>query len=249
MLSVQVERDPKTGATVVRSVASVSTPTGAPTAATAVFDDGRKSIHAVGAPGGELSTEELGQILSVVDGVGMTALLDDLRTEAASADGGAAAPEVRVVSFSSRRAVEAELGVEERFASVAHEEHKKEGGVTAAVAGEVGDVEDLRLDEGPVTLVFLGYTDGDQEDGREENGGMLTAERVIITEEGEERVVGPETPEAKESRVFQDIPLDGDGNGAGAGDRGDEGGDGRQNSSSPTRAAAKSKSCQCCSVM
>ncbi|TMS15525.1 Palmdelphin [Larimichthys crocea] len=43
-VAVQVERDPKTGATVVRSVAPVSAPAGAPMATT-VFDDGRKSIH------------------------------------------------------------------------------------------------------------------------------------------------------------------------------------------------------------
>ncbi|XP_034395168.1 paralemmin-2-like [Cyclopterus lumpus] len=268
MLAVQVERDPKTGATVVRSVAPVSTPAGVPPP-TAVFDDGRKSIHAVGGSGSELSTKELGQILSIVDGVGMTALLDDFQAGAESVDAGGA-PEGQVVSFSSRRGsskedsahfacsgghdLEAELGIEERFASMGHKEDKKEDGSTTAVgdiAGEVGEVEDLRLEEGPVTLVFLGYTDEDQGDGREENGGMLIAERVIITEEGEEHVLGPETPasplEGKESRVFQDIPLDG--NGAGVEVRGEEGGNGRQDSSSPSKATSKSKSCQCCSVM
>uniref|UniRef100_A0A8C3AS34 Uncharacterized protein n=1 Tax=Cyclopterus lumpus TaxID=8103 RepID=A0A8C3AS34_CYCLU len=200
---VIVERDPKTGATVVRSVAPVSTPAGVPPP-TAVFDDGRKSIHAVGGSGSELSTKELGQILSIVDGVGMTALLDDFQAGAESVDAGGA-PEGQV-----------------------------DGSTTAVgdIAGEVGEVEDLRLEEGPVTLVFLGYTDEDQGDGREENGGMLIAERVIITEEGEEHVLGPETPasplEGKESR---------------------EGGNGRQDSSSPSKATSKSKSCQCCSVM
>ncbi|XP_068435355.1 paralemmin-1-like [Clinocottus analis] len=268
MLAVQVERDPKTGATVVRSVAPVSAPSGAPTA-TAVFDDGRKSIHAVGGSGSQLSTEELGQILSVVDGVGMTVLLDDLQAEAASGDA-ARAPE-GVVAFSTRPAVakgdaarsdgpggddvEAELGTEGRFTNMGHEEDKKQDGGTPAagdIAGQVGNVEDLSLEEGPVTLVFLGYTDSDQGDDREDNGGMLTAEHVIITEEGEERVLGPETSasprEEKDSRLFQDVPLDG--NGAGAEVWGDEAETGRQkNSSSPVEATSERKTCRCCSVM
>ncbi|KAG7216125.1 hypothetical protein INR49_021806 [Caranx melampygus] len=55
----------------------MSTPADAPNITT-VFDDGRKSIHAVGGTGCQPSSEELGQILSVIDGVGMTALLDEV---------------------------------------------------------------------------------------------------------------------------------------------------------------------------
>ncbi|XP_068593139.1 paralemmin-1-like isoform X2 [Cebidichthys violaceus] len=275
MLAVQVERDPKTGATVVRSVAPVSSPAGAPTATT-VFDDGRKSIHAVGGSGSQPSTEELGQILSFVDGVGMKVLLDEValtpnqeEMEMERVDA-SRAPKGQVVSFSTRRLVskeddtqldssrsddlEAEPGIEECSASMGQEEDNKEDGSIMAVrdiAGEVGNVEDLRLEEGPVTLVFLGYTDGDQGGGQEDHEGMLTAERVIITEEGEEHVLGPETSaspqEGKESRLFHDVPLDG--TGAGVEVQGQNGDDGRQNSSSPSKATSKRKTCRCCSVM
>ncbi|KAM6914345.1 uncharacterized protein PEZ65_014758 isoform 3-T3 [Lycodopsis pacificus] len=270
MLAVQVERDPKTGATVVRSVAPVSSPAGVPMTTT-VFDDGRKSIHAVGGSGSQPSTEELGQILSFVDGVGMKVLLDEValmpnqeETEMKRVDA-SRAPKGQVVSFSTRRVMlkdddaqldvprsddlEAELGIEECSAMGQEEEDKEDGSIMAVrdIAGEVDNVEDLRLEEGPVTLVFLGYTDGDQED----HEGMLTAQRVIITEEGEEHVLGPETSaspqEGKESRVFHDVPLDG--NGTGVEVQGGNGDDGRQNSSSPSKATSKPKTCRCCSVM
>ncbi|XP_054463849.1 paralemmin-2-like [Anoplopoma fimbria] len=275
MLAVQVERDPKTGATVVRSVAPVSTPAGA-SPATTVFDDGRKSIHAVGGSGSQPSTEELGQILSIVDGMGMKVLLEEVavtpnqaETKTKSLEASRPA-EGQVMSFSTRPAaskddytpfniyrgedLEDELGIEACSASMAHEEDKKEDRSIMAggdIAGEVENVEDLRLEEGPVTLVFMGYTDTDQDDGQEEQGGMLTAERVIITEEGEEHVLGPETSaspqEGKESRVFQDVPLDG--NGAGVEAQREQGDNGQKNSSSPSKADSKRKTCQCCSVM
>ncbi|KAM6914344.1 uncharacterized protein PEZ65_014758 isoform 2-T2 [Lycodopsis pacificus] len=258
MLAVQVERDP------------VSSPAGVPMTTT-VFDDGRKSIHAVGGSGSQPSTEELGQILSFVDGVGMKVLLDEValmpnqeETEMKRVDA-SRAPKGQVVSFSTRRVMlkdddaqldvprsddlEAELGIEECSAMGQEEEDKEDGSIMAVrdIAGEVDNVEDLRLEEGPVTLVFLGYTDGDQED----HEGMLTAQRVIITEEGEEHVLGPETSaspqEGKESRVFHDVPLDG--NGTGVEVQGGNGDDGRQNSSSPSKATSKPKTCRCCSVM
>ncbi|XP_031726859.1 paralemmin-2-like [Anarrhichthys ocellatus] len=275
MLAVQVERDPKTGATVVRSVAPVSSSAGVPMATT-VFDDGRKSIHAVGGSASQPSTEELGQILSFVDGVGMKVLLDEVvftpnqeETEMKRVDA-SRAPKGQVVSFSTRRVVskgddpqldvsrsddlEAELGIEECSAMGQEEDDKEDGSIMVVrdIAGEVGNVEDLRLEEGPVTLVFLGYRDGDQGGGQEEDHeGMLTAQRVIITEEGEEHVLGPETSaspqEEKESQVFHDIPLDG--NGAGVEVQGENGDDGWQNSSSPSKATSKPKTCRCCSVM
>ncbi|XP_035511169.1 paralemmin-2-like [Morone saxatilis] len=281
-LAVQVEKDPRTGATVVRSVAPVLTPAGAPTATT-VFDDGRKSIHAVGGVGGQPSTEELGQILSVIDGVGMKVLLDEVtvtpnkaetKTENVDAN---RAPEGKVLSFSTCHAIseedstqldssrshdlEAELRREDCAVSMGNEEDKKEDrSITAVrdIAGEVGYVEDQMLEEGPVTLLFLGYADAttDQGNGQEDHEGMLTVERVMITEEGEEHVLGPETSaspqEGKESQdqVFQDIPLEG--NGAGVKVQGEEGDKELHNSSLPSIAeggGSKRKTCQCCSVM
>lgn len=277
---MQVERDPKTGATVVRSVAPVSTPAGAPTA-TAVFDDGRKSIHAVGGAGGQPSTEELGQILSVIDGMGMRVLLDDVPVTPNKAETkmenvrANKAPEGKVLSLSARHAMskednmqidsydlEAEQGIED--CSVGNKEDKKEDRSIVAVrdmAGEEVNVDDQRLEEGPVTLLFLGYTNDTTDHSQEDHEGMVTVERVIISEEGEEQVLGPETsasPQAgkePQEQVFQDIPLDGKGAQLKVqGEEGDEEADEElHNSSSPTIAEgegpSKRKTCQCCSVM
>ncbi|XP_039679836.1 paralemmin-1-like isoform X2 [Perca fluviatilis] len=247
MLAVQVERDPKTGATSVRSVAPVSpVPSGAPTAAATVYDDGRKSIRAVGGSGSQPSNEELGQILSIVDGVGMKALLDEVTkvdadrhpegNVSSSARNATAKEDRSQLDSSGSYDLEAGLGIQDWAAD------DRSMPVVRDLAGEVDNVEDLSLDEGPVTLVFLGYADGDGGDGRDydDDEGMLTAERVIITGEGEECVVGPEpSPEAgrKEPQEFQDVPLDG--NGAGVKVPGQEG----------DRSANKRKTCQCCSVM
>ncbi|KAL6103441.1 uncharacterized protein ACO6RY_02842 [Pungitius sinensis] len=271
MLAVQVERDPKTGATAIRSVAPVSKAHGE-----AIFDDGRRRIHAVGGSGSQPSTKELGHILSIVDRVGVKALLDDvalapIQEEAETQSGEASTgPGHQVVSFSTLCAplkedntqfgssrghgLVAEPGMELRSTSMGPKEDKK-GDLRISsprdIAGEVGNVEELRLDDGPVTLVFLGYTDGDQGDGREDPEGMLTAERVIITEEGEEHVLGSETSaspqEGRESHVIQDVPLDGDG--AGMEVQEEAGDNGWQTSASGGKATTKPKRCQCCSVM
>lgn len=281
---MQVERDPRTGATVITSVAPVSTAAGA-TMATTVFDDGRKSIHAVGGTGGQPSTEELGQILSVIDGIGMKVLLDEVTVTPNKAEAkkektdANRAPEGKVLSFSTRHAMpeedsmqldssgsydlEAELVKVACAASMENKEDKKEDRsimVIRDIAEEVGNVEDQSLEECPVTLVFLGYSDStsDQGHGQEDHEDMLTVERVIITDEGEEHVLGPETsasPQAvKESQdpVFQDISLEENG-AAGVKVQGEEGDEGLHKSSLPSvtegEGTSKRKTCQCCSVM
>lgn len=123
------------------------------------------------------------------------------------------------------------------------------------------------LCEGPVTLVFMGYTDGRPEEealgAEEEPQGMLTAQRVIITDEGEELVLGQDlttppqkSPEQvavkeapKESQVFQDVPLDG--KSERAPEKAADGGKGQQKSDSIADAQGKPKrkTCQCCTVM
>lgn len=278
-LAVQVERDPRTGATVVRSVAPVSTPAGAPTATT-VFDDGRKSIHAVGGVGGQPSTEELGQILSAIDGVGMKALLDEVAVTPNKAETKmehvetSRAPEGKALSFSARHGVsgednmqldsftsyslEVEPWKEDCVASMGNKQDQKTGqdrSIMALrdIAGEVDNVEEKSLEEGPVTLLFLGYTDATTEGrDREDHEGMITVERVMITDDGEEHVIGPETP-AKD-QVFQDVPLEGNG-AAGVQVQGEEGEKGLHDSSDPSAprtaeaGGTKRKTCQCCSVM
>lgn len=289
MLAVQVEKDPKTGATIVRSVAPVSSPAGDPKATT-VFDDGRKSIHAVGGSVGQPSTEELGQILSVIGGVGMQVLLDEVTVTPNKAETqtgnveACKAPEGKVSSFTAHCAMsqednwlldspksdhsEAEWKKEKCAVSVGNTVDKMVMAVRDT-AEKIENMDDQRLEEEPVTLVFLGYADdtngeGDSQDGHE---GVITVERVMITEDGEEHVLGPETPaslqaesdqvaeqEAKkepQDQAFQDIPLNG--NGAVVKEQREEGDKGLHNSPSPITAegegTSKRKACQCCSVM
>lgn len=279
MLAVQVERDPKTGATVIRSVSPVSSPAGAPRA-TAVFDDGRKSIHTVGRSVGQPSTEELDQILTAIDGVGMKVLLDEVKPTPNKAEMKAEIVEedpmenllsvttvsrednVQLDSFSSDH-LGAEMRIEKCDVSIG-----SMGDTTAMSVGDVTESVDDMVENGPVTLMFLGYTDGDQGQSHDEDhGGMITVERVIITEDGEEHVLGPETSASLRSstnqiseqeagkwppdEAFQDVPLDG--NGAGVKVPGEDGDKGMHNSTSPSKAegegTSKRKTCQCCSVM
>ncbi|KAG7216127.1 hypothetical protein INR49_028975, partial [Caranx melampygus] len=227
MVTVQVEKDPKTGATVVRSVAPMSTPADAPNITT-VFDDGRKSIHAVGGTGCQPSSEELGQILSVIDGVGMTALLDEV-TVVPNSD-----TEMKIEHVEVSRTPE-----EKVVSSPSHHAMSKE--------------EDMQLDS---TRSYDLEAELSAED----------LERVIITEDGEEHVLGPETPDSppstldqeaeeeagKESidEVFQDVPLNGNGTRVKVQDQ--EVDNELHKSSSPSTEVGedtpKRKTCQCCSV-
>ncbi|XP_012723392.2 paralemmin-2 isoform X1 [Fundulus heteroclitus] len=272
MLAVQVERDPKTGATVVKSVAPISSTTAAPTSTT-IFDDGRKSIHTVGSLVGEPSTEELGEILSVINDVGMTVLLDEVavtpnKTEMTTGNVESSKNEDdNVLSFitlngtsmednSQLDSSEHKLDAEKikQHASIEIPDLKTEM-VTNDAAEMLNSTEGLSLEEDPVTLVFLGYTDATPDDARDQEDyeGMLTAERVIITEDGEERVVEPGASASLQSlsanereqeikkrapdTTLQDVPLD-------------------ENEAEPETQTednvgkeAKQKKCQCCSVM
>ncbi|XP_062263208.1 uncharacterized protein LOC133970417 isoform X2 [Platichthys flesus] len=269
MLTVQVERDPKTGATVVKSVAPTSA--GGGERVHTVFDDGRKSIHTVGGSGGQPSTEELGQILSLIDGVGMEALLDEVtvvpnvtevKTEKVEASG---ILKEKLSSFSTHHAASKDNVLDRSYVLEAEPSVEDSGRREDIMAGgDVGieDVDDPRLKDGPVTLLFLGYTDATsgQGDGQEEEEGMLTVERVIITEDGEEYLMEPETAasppsgsnEAAEQEVereLQDVPLEG----AGAKVQREDGDKGLREPLSPSSAetgdTSKPKTCRCCSVM
>ncbi|XP_028268326.1 paralemmin-2-like isoform X2 [Parambassis ranga] len=280
MVAVQVERDPKTGETVVRSVAPVSTPAGGPKATT-IFDDGRKSIHAVGGSGVQPSTEELGQILSVIDGVGMTVLLDEVTVTPKKADAKAEilepseVQEEKVMVFtttskeddrhleSSRSDHRGDEVRREKCAASVENKHDKTMTPVMDIAEQVDHIEDQKLQDGPVTLLFLGYTDSSE--SQEDPEGMITVERVIISEDGEEEVIGPETSaslqppsdqtaekegvkQESKAEAFLDVPLDE--NGVVQGQEGDKQ---LHNSSPPStaegKATSKRKTCQCCSVM
>ncbi|XP_068192752.1 paralemmin-1-like [Antennarius striatus] len=279
-LAVQVERDPRTGATVVRSVTPVSPPAGAPVAVP-LFDDGRKSIHAVSGEGVEPSTEELGQILSVIDGVGMKVLLDEVTVTPFKGEAKIknedvnTVPERQVMSDPTRHReedtalketskgseLEAQLKVKDsaETTGTVKENEDKRIMVDQNIAEEISDMEVQNLDERPVTLLFLGYTDSTpvQDQDQENYEGMLTAERVIISDEGEEEVVASASPQVREAsqehpEVFQDVPLEGNG-AAGVKIQGEEGDKKLRDPSLLTTAeggtTSKSKTCQCCSIM
>lgn len=279
---MQVERDPKTGNTIVTSVTPVPAAAGAPKATT-VFDDGRKSIHAVGRIGDQPSTEELGQILSVIDGIGMKALLDNVSVSPSVAEakkeqiGSNRVPESEGLSVTNHHAVSEEDNMQvDSFrsynldpqllrvscaASMENKADKREDWSIHSVQNITGDTvnkEVQSLEDGPVTLVFMGYRDsiGEEVHGQEGDEGMLTVERVIITDDGEEHVIGPETlPETvkdSDDPVFQEIPLEENG-AAGVKVQGEEG---VKDLSSSSRkegqmgdGTSKSKKCQCCTVM
>ncbi|XP_029620403.1 uncharacterized protein LOC115201162 isoform X2 [Salmo trutta] len=187
MVTVQVERDSKTGVTKIRSVVPVS---GAPRAlGETVFNDSRKSVHHVGGAEGQPSAEELGQLLSVINDVGMQVLLDEIPVvpqqkaeEKIEVGGGmeeevedpatlttlgSTEEEVEVVGYKvDEMDEEIEIGVAEIV----------EGPIRPTALGYTGEkVEDLGYEddemdketgvgqvdlvEGTVTLTFLGYTE------------------------------------------------------------------------------------------
>ncbi|KAM8825004.1 uncharacterized protein ACB058_021097 isoform 1-T2 [Synchiropus picturatus] len=244
MLSVQVERDPKTGATVVRSVAPVSSPAQATTTATTIFDDGRKSIHTVGGSGDQPSTEELGQILGVIDGVGMKVLLDEVTvTPTQTQDDGASVKRVPPVEVKTVSA-HAERGpAEDQDWDPSPKVGNRNMMVVHDMEGKEVNIAEQDMEDGPVTLLFLGYDDSttNQDDGQEGYGGMLTVERVIITEDGE--VIAPEeTQEQDETR--QAVPQE-----PSNPQQDTELKDSPKASAADDKALSKRKKCQCCSVM
>lgn len=229
MVAVQVERDPKTGATVIRSVAPVSAGAGVPGAT--VFDDGRKSVHAIGGAGGGPSAEELGQILSVINDVGMQVLLDEVtaaphgtqkgreevkREQEEEEEDGASEEKEGAISDRTHNALLQKASVAENIAHLnstesydlgageeregcyesggEDDEDEEEEDVTLVeremdeATEERGGEAGHRLDQAPVTLTFLGYTEaaGGQGLGHEDNGEVLKVERVIISDDGDE---------------------------------------------------------------
>nr|XP_057906435.1 paralemmin-2-like [Doryrhamphus excisus] len=245
MVAVQVEKDPKTGATVVRSVAPVSTETSA-TLATTVFDDGRKSIHAVAGSGCQPSTEELGQILSAVDGVGMRVMLDEVTVTPNE--------ESKMVHTEANRIPVGGLQGQHN-SRTPKSDAKVELDNTMVVRDATGkevNMDDRNLEENPVTLVFLGYTNATQE-----TQDMLTAERVIITDDGDEHMLRPQSTlhggtdqelQGKEGEMQQNIPLKEKPQTA----QSQEDNLDKESSSTDAKegkSQSKRKTCQCCSVM
>uniref|UniRef100_A0A8C7WTK2 Paralemmin-1 n=1 Tax=Oryzias sinensis TaxID=183150 RepID=A0A8C7WTK2_9TELE len=219
MLEVQVERDPKTGVTVVRSVTPVSAPAAAPKA-TPIFDDGRKSIHTVGGSPGQPSSEELRQILS-------------------------AQPK----TLDRKKHLEAKQKIEKEPLNVGYEDNQT---TTVVIDNEV-KLDSQNLEENPVTLLFLGYADDPDDPSQEDPEGMITVERVMITEDGEETLLGHETPSSLQSASGQEAEQERDTetpvqNPPNAAE--DERGVGIKPPKEEEEACkGKQKTCKCCSVM
>lgn len=262
MLAVQVEKDPKTGTTTVKTVTPMSSSADV-SKATAVFDDGRKSIHTVSGLEDQPSTEELDQILSVVSGVGLNVLLNEVAVTPSKAEvktenvQSSTNPEENILSFipcdampkkqlDSSGSDKSGGGIKrEKCAVSVRNTHDK----TMTVVRDAAEAEDEtvceRLGEDPVTLLFLGYTDATAD--QENHGGMLTAERVVITEDGEEFTLTPETSESLRSprsqgeekeadnRSGQDAPLGGH--------------EAEVQVQEEVKEKGKRTRCQCCSVM
>ncbi|XP_061079220.1 paralemmin-1-like [Conger conger] len=226
VVELQVERDLKTGATVILSVAPVA-PNLAGAAGETVFDDGRRSVQAVGDTGAPPGPEELGQILDVLTGAGLQALLGDTKKgerseerdnqEARREEEEEVQQEVQhtcaeengfevdtdVGSASTHNALQQEVTASPS-ASQERRESPQVGG-----AGKGGRHTEAEGWGGPVTMTFLGFA----EVGPEEEGEVIRAERVIITEEGDEPPPGgaenpsvPPAPIANPTEESSTIP-------------------------------------------
>ncbi|KAL0993016.1 hypothetical protein UPYG_G00102220 [Umbra pygmaea] len=227
-VAVQVERDVKTGATRVRSVMPVSAAPGP--LGDNVFSDSRKSVRKIGAAQGQPSAEELGQILCVIDRVGMQVLLDDAPVTPDQEAEGAASSLLTNEDVSDTVAVKKAGGGIEQAGDLEDRAPQKALGDTGDnETEEVGpgpladlgctkeEVEILRhpeddnldeemhgdLHEGTVTLTFLGYTETGSQSGEPVQHGEV--ERVIISEVGEDRVVLQSCHVRSESGTFLDL--------------------------------------------
>ena len=195
---------------------------GIPAGAT-VFDDGRKRVLALGggSGGAQPSAEELDQVLSALDGVGMRMVLgeasapprdgvrrgDDGGLEGQAGDAPCdpaqealwreEGPAENDESLSSYENPEVEVEIEGCYES-GGEDDEDYGGRCEEEGGPGGGWPDREAaardgggygtEDGPVTLTFLGYTEAaeaGQNQGHEDRGGLLTVERVIISD-GEE---------------------------------------------------------------
>lgn len=282
-LAVQIVRDPKTGNTTVTSVTPVSTADGVPTTTT-LFDDGRKSIHAVGAQGNQPSTEELGQILSVIDGIGMEMVLDNVRVSPSRVEAKQEQKEsnrvteskgvhaTNYVASSGEGSKQVDSCASYNFdpemlkvscgsSADSKADQKEDRSIVTLedIATKTGHAEVQSLEHDPVTLVFMGYRDSISGEGNKDEveEGMLTAERVMIMDDGEEYVLGLESSPKTEKKVKTSSPSDNglEENGAAhVKDQEEEVVKAPSESASPKTEkqrpdGTKCKKCQCCVVM
>ncbi|KAG7491588.1 hypothetical protein MATL_G00005290 [Megalops atlanticus] len=188
VVEVQVERDLKTGATTIKSVSTVAPGETAPSGET-VFDDGRTSVQTVGGlgDGAQPTPEELGQVLSAVAGTAAEAAPEEAAVTPNGTEGdgeeahkGPAEENGCAGADSSPSPPQAEGAPSTNGPVSDAQSPQLEGGSAEGAPDHLG--------EGPVTMTFLGFTEAEpgQDGGEEDAGEIIRAERVIITDEGEE---------------------------------------------------------------
>ncbi|KAG9343947.1 hypothetical protein JZ751_013336 [Albula glossodonta] len=231
VVEVQVERDLKTGATVIRSVA----PRGEAGVAAGekVFDDGRRSImRVVGGAGPDPDPEELGQILDVLKGAGLQAVLGGVKVvpngkdkEDAGVEGKQQGAETKEEKEEGRGTAVERNGFEEEdnCADATHNapQQRQEGRPSTecpqvAVGGEQqgkGTEGGGAWEGGPVTMTFLGFQELEPGSGSDA-GAIIRAERVVVTDEEDETPFvslnqqGPE-PESKPDLANGEVQMEG----------------------------------------
>ncbi|XP_066564089.1 paralemmin-3 [Amia ocellicauda] len=238
-MAVTVEKDHKTGATVVHSVVPLSTEDVQLTGEK-VFDDGRKTVHAVGVAVGMPSPEEVGLVLSAISKKATEEpKLEELKTEPTVIQNGDARspePDESVPAVENSLTGDAHSLPSSHSPPQSHHEGKPETNGPVGASESAGDespeepsaeaaqgdsqpprqeTEDVSirgpedmggLGEGAVTLTFLGFSEaGPEEEIEGATGAVIRAERVIITEEGDEL---PVDPGQREEEPLKDISAE-----------------------------------------
>lgn len=232
-MTIQVKRDPWTGAAVVTSVASLSTIDGA-SLATTVFDDERKSVHTVGCPGGQPPDQEQGEILSIINEIGMKLLLDEVMKVMKSHQTRQMQRKRRQLHqkensclFSPCHGISEEEDVQFVSSRGYNLEHKllkvgyapsignkgdtKEDRSIMVVRDVVGNTENQSWEWCQVNPVSLGCSNSKREQNHSQDNyeGMVAMERVIITDDGEEHIlvsVLPEVVKESQNHLFTGHP-------------------------------------------
>ncbi|XP_062386917.1 nucleolin-like [Sardina pilchardus] len=234
-LEVRVERDLRTGATVVKSVAPLppGDPPGVTPMETVVFDDGRKCVRAVsGGPSGaqsEASAEDLDRVLNTLDEVGVPVLLEARGLVAPSVEGLGGREEAEVEEEELEEEEEEEEDTEEetldpkedsvnmREESVGDADGVWEKGESAdekvidteEEEEEEEEEEAFRPEEGldPITLTFLGFSQAASEPGQgnEDDGSLVRVERVLIHEYSDEDEEDEEGWEGEEHHQYHQL--------------------------------------------
>ncbi|XP_076121393.1 uncharacterized protein LOC143101967 isoform X2 [Alosa pseudoharengus] len=211
MLEVRVERDLRTGASVVKTVAAL--PPGTPPGATpmeTVFDDGRKCVRAVsgGLSGAcEASAEDLDQVLNTLAEVGVPVLLEARGLVAPSVEGLGGREEVKVEEEAEKaEGTEEETEVEEE----AEKEEGTEVETEAKGEVEVGDTEEASEDQRDQAVASESSHKIPLELEPKEDSVNMREESVGDAdgvwekgESGDEKVIDTEEEEEEEEEAFR----------------------------------------------